>query len=770
MQYLRTILYRLWPLGLILFSFSGRAQFFIPINEIGGLLKTLRHARPDTNRVNILVKVGHIYVVKNGELASDLDTALLLSQQAYGLSRSLNYPRGRGLSYLIAAQAHREKGQKQRGWQFSRRAIALLTKYGSPEDRADMYIEQSAYHTVSSEGLIEQIRLYEQIVPLLEHINNPLKLADALAYLGDLYQLQSSNVQALINLRRALTLYESIGHTRLEEIYDLLGFVSSKVGDYEEGIRYGLLAMKAVEASKDSVKLTKVYSRLGITYQELNQPEKALIYFNKSLRSAQNQYTRSTIIVLATTISAILDNYNEKITKTLRLAEALAHLQDIVKKRPAERNDIDCRVALATCFVNVYSKLHQQYASAQPYCDQLDSMLHVGLGRDYHLYIHGVLIPFYINSRQYEKAHSLLVANEAICIKAPYAKELSINHLWWFKLDSAQTDYASAIKHYQRYNALNDSLINETTKQRTALFEVQYDTQEKEKKIIGLRHEGRLQEMKIQKAESSRNFIITVTIMLILLLGLSYNRYRLKQRSNRQLQERQEEINQKNTTLQLLLTEKEWLLKEIHHRVKNNLQVVMSLLNSQASYLSDDVALSAIQESQHRVQAMALIHQKLYQSEQVARIAMPAYIQELVAYLHESYDLSQPIQFEFAVDPIELDVTQAVPLGLIINEAITNALKYAFPGGRSGTVRLALRQIKKGTYQLMITDNGVGLPAGYNPEQSRSLGMTLMRGFSEQLGGELHVNNESGLTITLAFGDEPLNPTLTPTDHVYKYN
>ncbi len=764
MQYLRSIPYRLWPLGLILFSFPTSAQFFIPINEIGGLLKTLQHAKPDTNRVKLLVKVGHIYVIKHGELASDLDTALLLSQQAYGLSRSLNYPRGRGLSYLIAAQAYREKGQKERGWQLTQRAIALLTKYGSPEDRADMYIEQAAYHTVSSEGLTEQIRLYEQIVPLLEHVGNPLKLADALAYLGDLYQLHSSNIQALINLRRALALYKSIGHTRLEEIYDLLGFVSSKVGDYEEGIRYGLLAMKTVESAKDSVKLTKVYSRLGITYQELNQPDKALIYFDKSLRSAQNQYSRSTIIVLATTISAILDNYNEKIIETLRLEEAIAHLQDVVRKRPAERRDIDCRVALATCFVHVYSKLYRQYASAQPYSDQLENMLHVGLGRDYHLYINGVLIPYYVNSKQYQKAHSLLVANEAICIKAPYAKELSINHLWWFRLDSARASYSTAIKHYQRFVALNDSLINETTRQRTALFEVQYQTQDKEHKILTLQQQSKLQKSELQKVETTRSFIIAGAFMLVLLLLLSYNRYRLKQRSHQQLQERQEEINHKNTTLQLLLSEKEWLLKEIHHRVKNNLQIVMSLLNSQASYLSDEAALSAIQESQHRVQAMALIHQKLYQSEHVARVDMPSYIQEVVAYLRDFYDLPQPISFKLVISAIELDVNQAVPLGLIINEAITNALKYAFPDGRSGTITVTFHRIMPMTYELTIADDGVGLPPNFNPQRSRSLGMTLMQGFSQQLGGELQINHSAGLTIHLQFSQESLDSTYAGKD------
>ncbi len=763
MGYIRFLL---WFIGTSSLVSTVRAQSYKPV-EVENLKNALIVALHDTNRISLLVELGHSYVIKPGELATDLDTALLLSRQAYTLSRSVGYVKGQGLSFLLAAQANREKGNKQLGMQLNQRAIDLLKTVGTSENQADMYMEQAAYYTVSNQDLIQQIRLYEKAVALLQRAGNKLKLADALSYRGDLYQLQSNNAQGLSDLRQALSLYQSIGYNHLQEIYDLLGFVCSKTGDYEEGVKYGLLAMQTVEAAKDTVKLAKVYSRLGNTYHELNQPKKAFIYYNKALRSAQTQHRRSTIIVLATTISAILDNYTGETVKSLKIDEALAYLKEIVRKRPADINDIDCSMAIATCYVNYYSKISHDYAKAQQYCDQLEAMLQTNLGKDYHLYMYQTLIPFYVNSKQYGKARLTLNTNERLCQQAHYAKELAINHLWWFKLDSALADYASAIKHYQRYNTLNDSLINETTKQRTALFEVQYETQEKEKKIIGLRQEGRLQELKIQKAESTRNFIIIGAIMLILLLGLSYNRYRLKQRSNQQLQERQEEINQKNSTLQLLLTEKEWLLREIHHRVKNNLQVVMSLLNSQASYLSDDTALSAIQESQHRVQAMALIHQKLYQSEQVARIAMPSYIQELVAYLRDSYDLPQPIHFRIAIDSIELNVTQAVPLGLIINEAITNALKYAFPNGRPGTLSLSLRLLAPNIYELIIEDDGVGLATGYDPTLSKSLGMTLMRGFSEQLGGDLQINSNLGLTITLVFGNEQLNPTFITSDYVY---
>jgi two-component sensor histidine kinase/CheY-like chemotaxis protein len=188
----------------------------------------------------------------------------------------------------------------------------------------------------------------------------------------------------------------------------------------------------------------------------------------------------------------------------------------------------------------------------------------------------------------------------------------------------------------------------------------------------------------------------------------------------------------------------------------------MSLLNSQAASLQDQSALAAIKESQHRVQAMALIHQKLYQSESVARIPMQSYINEVVAYLHDSYDPVQPVRFNLSVEPVELDVTLAVPLGLIINEAITNAFKYAFPDGRPGSITLSLHWLQQARYLLTIKDDGVGLPSNYDPSNSRSLGMTLMHGFSNQLGGELTITSPPGLTISLAFAEEHLIPTRTP--------
>jgi two-component sensor histidine kinase len=286
-----------------------------------------------------------------------------------------------------------------------------------------------------------------------------------------------------------------------------------------------------------------------------------------------------------------------------------------------------------------------------------------------------------------------------------------------------------------------------------------------------------IESQKINQMESERNKILAYAVIVTLFFVLLISLTTIIVRQVRKLKSQQDIIYKKNFSLQNLLrekdgllkekdgllTEKEWLLKEIHHRVKNNLQVVMSLLNSQAASLEDQAAsladktaLSAIQESQHRVQVMALIHQKLYQSEQVDRVDMPSYILEVVSYLCDSYSLPGSVRFGLEVDEIELDVTLAVPLGLIINEALINAFKYAFPGGRSGRVTLSLHRLAEATYELTIADDGVGLPAGYDPSRSRSLGMTLLHGFSRQLGGELTITSEQGLRISLVFEEEQL--------------
>jgi two-component sensor histidine kinase len=315
-----------------------------------------------------------------------------------------------------------------------------------------------------------------------------------------------------------------------------------------------------------------------------------------------------------------------------------------------------------------------------------------------------------------------------------------------------------------------------------ASLQIQYKTKEQEQNIALLTKQNDIQQAHLKQKDFLQQVIVAGASMLLLLLGLGYNRYRLKQRSNRLLEAKQQEINEKNQRLQQvlgekdnlleekehlithqdyilvekdgLLREKEWLLREVHHRVKNNLQIVMSLLSSQAAYLEDEKALLAIQESQNRIHAISLSHQKLYLSEKIALIEMASYIREVVEYLHDSLQMQDQVRFNLSIDPIELNGAVAVPLGLIINEAVTNALKYAFPDGRKGQVSISLRQSDQpetNAYLLTVADDGIGLCPDFDLSRSRSLGMNLMKGLSKQLDGSLKIESADGLTIQVRF-------------------
>ncbi|MFY7731432.1 MAG: sensor histidine kinase [Flavobacterium sp.] len=197
--------------------------------------------------------------------------------------------------------------------------------------------------------------------------------------------------------------------------------------------------------------------------------------------------------------------------------------------------------------------------------------------------------------------------------------------------------------------------------------------------------------------------------------------------------------------------EKEWLEQEIHHRVKNNLQIVMSLLNSQLAYLISNDAIAAIQNSQNRLHAMSLIHQKLFETQTLSCVDMSWYICEIISYLRKTYDTGNRINFTVNTAPVQLDVSQAVPLGLILNEALSNTLLHAFPNGKPGQVNVALEQRDGKNYLLRIQDNGLGLPLHETPEHYEKLGFSLMKGLAEQMDGKFHITSASGVRITIEF-------------------
>ncbi len=202
--------------------------------------------------------------------------------------------------------------------------------------------------------------------------------------------------------------------------------------------------------------------------------------------------------------------------------------------------------------------------------------------------------------------------------------------------------------------------------------------------------------------------------------------------------------------IQASLREKEVLLKEIHHRVKNNLQTISALLELHSDYITDGKAKDIFQQSQDRIRSMALVHQKLYQSRDFFLINFAEYVESLTSPLFSSY-ARNPDQIELSIDAgdVFMDIDQAIPCGLLINELLSNALKHAFPDSRKGRIAISLHADEEGRVTLTVADNGVGLPPGLNFRDTESLGLQLVNMLASQLGGNINLQEDYGVSFTL---------------------
>lgn len=713
-----------------------------PKKSVDELKKLLQKSKPDANRVEVLLKLGDYYLYKPEELMVDLDSALLFLQEAKTLSETLHAEKQIEESLVLMSKCYFERQEILSGRAVFMQLIQKYQKEGNKAKMAAAYMKM-AREMFRNDNTYEEIISYFQKAGLLyEQIEDKENSIMTLKEIADIHLNQGKLDQSEQELLQVIKEYKAIGFKNLHYTYDLLAAVYTVKGNYNWALYFGLETVKNMEVTGDSIYAFTFYLRLGAIYSELRQIEKSMKWYRKAMEKSEN--------IKFGLINYIIDD----IIRLGKPAEALDFIKSALKKQAPATDHEKSRVA--RMLGNCYHALGQDELAEKYYLEMIEKEKLTHQQNGYTCVTNLTIAEFYVNRHQYYNAISYLNKILALPAVAVLPNKMKDAQLLLFKVDSAAGNYLSAIQHFQMHKTLNDSLFNETKSQQIEELQIQYETEQKEKDIQLLQNESTLQQSRLAQANLAKNITFGGITLLLIIVSLLYNRYRLKQRSNRQLEIQQIEINQTNRSLQKLLEEKEWLLREIHHRVKNNLQIVMSLLNTQSVYLVNDAALSAIRDSQHRIRSISLIHQKLYQSQNIASINMPTYIQELVEYLQDSFDTNYNIHFDLNIEPVELDVTQAVPLGLILNEAISNAIKYAFPN-RKGLINITMQQVDEENYSLIIADNGVGLPPDFDVNKSNSLGMSLMKGLSKQLNGRFELRNENGLTIHIAFANEVIS-------------
>jgi len=333
---------------------------------------------------------------------------------------------------------------------------------------------------------------------------------------------------------------------------------------------------------------------------------------------------------------------------------------------------------------------------------------------------------------KYEEAIALL--NHSLEVATPeFGDKFFLSQLYG-RLGKAyhkSHNYKDAIVAFEVYDSLKKQVFDDNSKQRMSLFKYEFDIEDRESTILSM-------EERIKKQNSTQSLITIIAGLLLILLLVLYVTYQNNKKKNILLESQNEE--------------KEFLLKEIHHRVKNNLGIVSSLLDLQADKIKDPKIVSAIEESRNRVYSMSMIHQKLYQGTNLSSIGMKDYLIDLSQHILDSYGSEDKVDFNYDLEDMQLDVDSAIPIGLIVNELLTNSFKHAFPEGRKGIIQITCQHLTKDRILLEVADNGIGLlEFDKEDDQGSGFGTQLIDLLIHQLDGSIMTVSGEGTKIRMEF-------------------
>jgi two-component sensor histidine kinase len=694
--------------------------------EIPGLVGQLKNTPDGPQRAELLLKVGYGHLYKDGENKADLDSGMLYAQQAADYSTQIKHASFSNESLLLTSMLYME----QKNMPAAKKILPIL----NDSNRLKMLICLGKFdmHTQpfapGGHSFLDSAVLSAQAAMKLALKLKMLRAETALLVesIGRGYSDQKFHDLAEKQYLFLLNYVDSAGFSAKARVLSWLSRTYSDQGNFYKATSYGINAEKALNTSSSDADLSLVYMNLGNLFSLQEKTEQAVLYFGKLVADPQKYRPFLGMYAIANT-------YCNNLRKVKPVEEILSFMQKFKQQCPIQ-SDYD-RSYYHLILANVYREMKQFKLAENNYLES------IRYGKSAKTPTAGVSLNLgilYNQSNEHQKALDVLKEAEKSWVSEPI---LANGFLYISRSEAALGNHGQAYDYLLKSKTISDSMFAVNKARLTQELEVQYQTQKKEADL-------RIKEDNIQFLRQRAELIRTVTIVILSLLAviiaLLFWLFRAKLKSNKV-------ITHKNELLQQLVKDKSWLLKEMHHRVKNNLHTIMNLLEFQSAYLHDD-ALDAIRNSQTRIFSMSLIHQKLYQADDDAKtVDMAGYIPELVAYLKDCFGRQHNMHVNINMDhSVVFYVEDAVPLGLIINEAVTNSMKYAFKSDQHGEIDISLQPTGTDKYELIIADNGTGLGKDFNLDTATTLGFQLIKGLSEQLEAQVQVINENGLKVILS--------------------
>ena len=639
-------------------------------------------------------------------VSQDLNQSFLWASEALNLAREHHNEAGEAIANKVIGEVYKRKSD-----------FVTAKRFYGEAHRLFLAVEDSAQlaYTANKLGAIDHnlnlsssaLEHFTEATLLYTMLGDTVGLAGGLNNIGGVHHVLGNNEVALDYFDQSLLLWKALDHTKgMAFNHHNIGNILTENRRYDEALDHYMLAIDLKESLDDELNLFSTVLNVGILYQDMNRHTQARSFLTRALNSAEKLNHLPGIARCKIQLGN-QERVDKNYTRAFRLLrEAIAIIHQI-----ENRSDLsDGYAHLGNVF-----KETAQYDSAFFY---LEKALAIGQ----------------------ELKMPVLVVNAYVSLAETKAE---------------QGDFEGAYESRLRLEAVRDSAEDKAGRQKVDEFEARFRSEQRQKMLDFLLRQDRLNAEEMALREDRQAIVRQVSIVVIVVLAMAgimvFWSYKRLKKANRLLSIQNHSIRRQNEDILRQKEEKEVLLKEIHHRVKNNLQVINSLLRLQSMQIEDEEVLDLFAECQNRVISMALIHEKMYETQDLAHIEISDYIHMLGDNLIKTYRLNRDIDFEIEADVSRIGIDTLVPLGLILNEIISNSLKYAFPERDSGSIFIRLKETSAGIFVLLAGDDGVGLPPEVNVDDAQTLGMELIRTLSDQLDGSVRHLDQPGTVFQIDF-------------------
>lgn len=537
---------------------------------------------------------------------------------------------------------------------------------------------------------------HERSLELMSEIGDRKGMAGSHNNKGAVYTQQANYSMSIEEYLSSLRIMEEIGNQEgIGKSFNNIGLVFYLQGNYPEAKNYFKKALEIFRKRDDKSRVSGILNNMGLIAYEEGDYDGSLNYHKNSLETRK---TLGNTRGQAASFSNIGDIYaaTDAFDKALEYQNKALEIQE-------ELGDKKGMLSSMKGIGTVYSMIGKKDKALKYMNEVLDLSSEIGANRE---------------------------------LRDAY-NEISIIH-------TDMGSFEEALKYKARYSEIKDTLFSEQKTEIASNIEAKFENEKKAKEIEILKKENEIQDL-----ELARNRLLIIASIGGLVLAIIF--IFIFARINREKRKAMHLLQEQNENIKKQKDEKEVLLKEIHHRVKNNLQVINSLIRLQCAYTEDQEALDLFDECQDRIISMALIHEKMYEAHDLSNINIKEYVTQLSGNLLRSYRLNQRINLDVEISIDQLSLDTLVPLGLLLNELISNSLKHAFEGREEGTITTRLSKREGQMFELIVGDNGIGLPRDFSFKGANTLGMELIETLTEQLDGTISRMPEEGSYFKIVF-------------------